>query len=188
VTQERPFAFDRTEIQIMNGHCRADPAATRTVIVCRGGVTVERWDGLFVTAQVITAKEGALGPISGKYTQDLMGDGLPRSYSLWVAKTGGMGMFCYLSHLQVEVGFRRKGLGSWLLKQILDSCYASYIFLASNAGNGISQEDLFKFYERFDFERFGDDTCLMFRYCGVKLQSKVDEKPSIQDAIYKAKL
>jgi len=136
-------------------------APTRQVIINRDGVTIELWDASFVRATVLVAREGALGTINAEYDSNLMGDGLPRCYLLWQALTGGKGSFCYISDLWVAREFRRKGLGSWMLKQILSGSPFQRIYLASNSHGAMSNYELYTFYEKHGFRRVDSDVSLM---------------------------
>lgn len=136
-------------------------APTRQNIINRDGVTVELWDASFVRATVLVAREGALGIVGPEYDSNLMGDGLPRCYLLWQALTGGKGSFCYISDLWVARQFRHKGLGSWMLKQLLDSYPFQRIYLASNSHGEMSNNDLYRFYEKHGFRRVDSDVSLM---------------------------
>jgi GNAT superfamily N-acetyltransferase len=160
----KPFSFDDNERkQIYWGRNAFEVHPTRTVIIERDGVTVERYDATFVQATVMTFLEGSMGPVDAKFQDGLMGDGLPRCYHAWLAVSGGVGTFTYLADLKVAEQFRRRGLGSWMVKQVLSRVMSQRLYLASNPGDyRMTSRDLYAFYEKHGFKRIDDSLSLMY--------------------------
>jgi GNAT superfamily N-acetyltransferase len=160
----KPFGFDENERkQIFWGRNAFEVRPTRTVIIERDGVTVERYDATFVQATVMTFLEGSMGPVDAKFQDGLMGDGLPRCYHAWLAVSGGLGTFTYLADLKVADQFRRRGLGSWMVKQVQAHTMSPRLYLASNPGDyRMTPRDLYAFYEKHGFKRIDESLSLMY--------------------------